>query len=132
MNSEIKFRAWEWGKKMIYDITPDVWHKRIPSNVNEAWILMQYIGLNDPNGKEIFVGDIMGVNDDGEDPSRCVVVFQEGAFQRSYLPFISDETKNDSDYYEGDHIHNFAPIDLKLWKVIGNIYQHPELIVKRS
>lgn len=61
MNREIKFRIWnDYDKKMIY------WNELLKNNLAniftipsyDKW-LMQYTGLHDKNGKEIYEGDIV-------------------------------------------------------------------------
>jgi uncharacterized phage protein (TIGR01671 family) len=61
---EIKFRAWEKNLKEIIPIDSiNFEHKMV--NMNSAWRffneieLMQYTGLKDKNGKEIYEGDII-------------------------------------------------------------------------
>lgn len=62
MNREIKFRAWdEVSEKMLN------WNDFLDTNMKNTFIapestgliLMQYTGLHDKNGKEIYEGDIV-------------------------------------------------------------------------
>lgn len=71
-------------------------------------ILMQYTGLKDKNGEEIYEGDIL--LDPWNEGKKSMVTFEEGHFNFG----IS--------YPEADTI---AAGDSK---VIGNIYEHPHLL----
>jgi len=61
---EIKFRAWhEINKNMhppssMFEITTNGQIYREGFNCTDDYILMQYTGLKDKNGKEIYEGDI--------------------------------------------------------------------------
>ena len=60
MNREIKFRAWDESQKyMAYQGTPDL--ETIQSFIHHFGdkVLMQFTGLIDKNGKEVYEGDII-------------------------------------------------------------------------
>ncbi len=84
MNREIKFRAWDENNKMTtFDLSYDI----ISSGINGScylqqairdglsYKLMQYTGLKDKSGKEIYEGDII---DNGI--MKWEVEFLNGAF----------------------------------------------------
>lgn len=113
---EIKFRAWDKEKKMwtnwkCYD---NMFY--FMDKITGAWIrddkfnrfeLMQYTGLKDKNGKEIYEGDIVRYYSFIKDKKLLAeVIFEEGCF-------VID------DYYLGHK---------KRVEVIGNIYENPELL----
>ena len=57
---DFKFRAWDkWSNKMIQPNNGDFigWHAM--SNWRDCLHIMQYTGLKDKNGKEIYEGDIV-------------------------------------------------------------------------
>lgn len=74
--------------------------------------LMQYTGLHDKNGKEIYEGDIIGglKGYKGKDLT-LVVEFEYGAY-----------------YVGGDELYSHNEV----CEVIGNIYENPELLEERS
>jgi uncharacterized phage protein (TIGR01671 family) len=130
---EIKFRAWSKSepKEMfrVIMIAFPVGEKRLiisgrgGSTDTSDCILMQYIGLKDKNGKEIFDGDILNVQNQGEyreqEPleGKCEVKFNDGAFRAFgfYNMLLGEKVCTGS---EGN------------WnmEVIGNIYENPELL----
>jgi len=134
---EIRFRAWD-GKEMDSNpfldcgCQPDAFtcgvdiNNGISNTQTDGKIYLQYTGLKDKCGKEIWEGDILGL-DDPDDNSRCIVVFKDGAFKRDSNQFLSREDKLDGDYFEKDFIHHFDKVDSEIWKVIGNIYSNSDL-----
>jgi uncharacterized phage protein (TIGR01671 family) len=88
-NEEIKFRAWDkihkemstWSS--LYD-NPNLWEYILSHNEQfENWIgdivLMQFTGLTDKNGKEIYEGDIILFNNFGDTLDK-VVYSPKGVF----------------------------------------------------
>lgn len=115
----IKFRAWdERNKKMILfdfkDIYEDGNTYRYSGWPLENMPKMQFTGLLDKNGKEIFEGDIVSRF---HDTQRSAVEFKRGCFV-SHI-----------------QLSGGAPIaeeilcnDLSVTEVIGNIYENQELL----
>ena len=74
--------------------------------------IMQFTGLLDKNGKEIYEGDILQARDKWADPKVLLtVVFQAGAYW-------SNGEKHAMPLWD---IHPYA-------EVLGNIYENPELL----
>lgn len=111
---EIKFRVWE-GEKMIH-LTAGYGMEYISINgfemrsEFESVILMQYTGLKDKNGKEIYEGDIVKAEEYvGFKNLTAEVIYNRGRF------CLNTGT---------------IPEDLlpELSEIIGNIYENPELL----
>lgn len=124
---EIKFRAWEpkWhdgARCMIYPsddfgcyLEPAGLNGTIDVLLKEGYALMQYTGLKDKNGREIYEGDIIKyVEDLGDKIYQGTVEWNE--YFCGFIPF--------ADYDSDCGVF----IDIGSVKVIGNIYENPELI----
>jgi len=142
---EIKFRAWiqngEWNENQAYEMCYDlVFEEYEPINNLLAGIkhLMQYTGLKDKNGKEIYEGDILLIQDewtepvvDGRGPIESTnhlapVDFKNGRFG----VFINAP----ADIYARKGFWAFPEIEWDIgdttreMEIIGNIYENPELL----
>lgn len=130
---ELKFRAWD-GKRIRYDVTgfehgslnemhgvfldgdyyaifesADKQHGDIASRA----VVMQFTGLHDKNGTEIYEGDIVA-------GKRCKSVVE-----------FKNNIGSCGCCYESFEGSGFIAEDVRLGKVcevIGNIYKNPELI----
>lgn len=76
--------------------------------------VMQYTGLKDKHGVEIYEGDILSHNN----YSLRTVIYEE-----KYARYMFKQL-NDHTYYK---INNFQLVEIE---VIGNIYENPELLKK--
>lgn len=115
-NREIKFRAFNKRDKRMYQVTGITCSPTLSAWIvnteehdelivsGESGEIMQYTGLKDRNGKEIYEGDIISYMQDEDCPKE--VYYKDGAF----WPIVSFGTET-------------AVV------VLGNIYENPELLV---
>ena len=122
---EIKFRAWftdserkvmegqkcsMQGERTLLEFLQAI--KDTSEEYKYNYILMQYTGLKDKNGVEIYEGDIVRLFDAEK---LQIIIFNRGAFA---LQLQDDGTAYRSLYHQYQ-----ADIE-----VIGNIYENPELL----
>lgn len=92
----------------------------------------QFIGLTDKNGRKIFEGDIIQFGEDEDydwDFNIGVVKFGEGTFDSGiyrYTGFFYKDKKGNIDH---NALYNWEE-DWEKCKVIGNIYDNPNLLNK--
>ena len=123
---EIKFRAWD---DILLRMMPTLTLEEIAKNSFGCcnwyqFTLMQYAGLKDKNGKEIFEGDILSIScysytEPEEDYEGIVSVCCFG----NALFVIKDDGTTEY-LYLNELVGSYTTI----YEVIGNIYENQELI----
>lgn len=132
MNREIKFRVWD--DTLCHMLEPTMTLEQIAkSSFNGCnWYqlhIMQYTGLKDLMGKEIYEGDIIHhCHEYSDEDDRYIVIWDDdiessiGGFSFKRIGYSSNyiavcDTISD---YSGEY----------LIKIIGNIYDNPELLTE--
>jgi uncharacterized phage protein (TIGR01671 family) len=119
-NRLIKFRAWEPQYKLMSEVTfimfdtkeLDCRHNPGEPKPFDCFELMQFTGLHDKNGVEIYEGDILAFE-------------QEKNFKKIFIHQFEMKWDNDRAAWI-----QFSPREIVV--VIGNIYQNPELITSNE
>jgi len=129
---EIKFRVWDPDKqRMVYYRTPICkegmglfmldsewphdWIDTLVAFMTRPKYLMQYTGLKDKNGKEIYEGDVV-VN-------RC-----DEMWVVEYITRRLRHTLGHGEYADPVEMGYFPPMHTtEGLEVIGNIYENPEI-----
>jgi len=123
---EIKFRAWDKRKQTWYHkIVEWVFGRpkgslgQLPELSAEV-VLMQYTGLKDKNGKEIYEGDIVQFQAD---------VLDDGSFGDSLKPayFVLAKVVFMGSAFRFEYGGN-VPLAHSACEIIGNIYENSELL----
>nr|DAN51659.1 MAG TPA: YopX protein [Caudoviricetes sp.] len=138
MSREIKFRLWsKIGKKFIETDNPDLdfvinnngYLYSIENFYGEIYILpqmdievLQFAGLQDRNGKEIYEGDILKYNFpyDGRLKHTSPVTYLETQASFGVIDFY------------GNNIPLYDIPANNCFEIIGNIYENPEFLEEKN
>ena len=114
---EYKFRAWDRQRKAMVFI--EGVFNRCPYGVEDLSKLMQYTGVKDANGKEIYEGDIAKYRCDGYGWTfiNCVIRYIKD--EACFYAIHTDEYGSRSYSLLNSHV---------AFKIIGNIFENPELL----
>jgi len=143
MNRQIKFRVWDveqnkflssyadkgiefyheqgkdWHEKQVRDIVPVSWFLKDHNNNLANYIVTQYTGLNDKNGKEIYEGDILNV--------------WNGLFVNKIGQVVYEVDHGGYIFQYNRHMSSIYHINLNGYVVresvkLGNIFEHSKLL----
>ena len=112
-------RHWEFdknGKDLVFSMA-----------MYEGDKLMQYTGLKDKNGKEIYEGDVLEYDGEKVECEKC------GNKQLYYSSHKLYEIKWNEELCEFDCENDENSMSSCIWQtemeIIGNIYENPELLI---
>lgn len=123
MNREIKFRAWCSGKHGSLIFNESSMDYNVVLSKNGSWCdvegewdihgeyktvpVMQFTGMKDCNGKEIYEGDIL---------------------EDIRFGYITQVKYRESSFVSESNVGYVGLFETENYKVIGNIYENPELL----
>lgn len=137
---EIKFRAWDKINKRWLNLFKIVFNEGVSAVEDlegemyglHQVELMQFTGLKDCEGVDIYEGDILKINDiyrddDGAEFTENHISIVE--WNEKHARFIVNLKEDGEYYYSG--INDFYEFDFDDIEVIGNVFENPELVKDR-
>lgn len=121
---ELKFRAWDSEREEMAKVIDGIGSEDVTLQDEEcrSWrtvahyiaVIMQYVGLKDVNGKEVYEGDI--INCSRGCPHKVIFVKEYGGNYLGGMPCWYLSGLNEGYVWTG------------VEEIIGNIYENPELL----
>ncbi len=119
----IKFRAWDPELGMLsWETIND--RLMLDFEYDEKTIFMQFTGLKDKNGKEIYEGDVVRVYEHTFSPYDFIVEFSEVNYCWWLTGVITREDGTSFQSYSFSNLNGFQSD----CEVIGNIYENEDLL----
>ena len=126
---DLKFRAWDSDNNEMFNPKKLEWNAQGELrffNKNSMWahsmVLMQYTGLKDNKGKEIYEGDVVTYGTEDEIVNAIVEFAEEDSETSMFLTGFKMVVFSSADYEDGDDSDHAL-------EIIGNIYENPEFLV---
>jgi len=133
VSRDLKFRVWSISSKKMFErnnnyylsLDGDLFQNDCLDYQNKSsFVIMQYTGLKDRNGVEIYEGDILTMSP-YQDEQYTVQVYWKYSALILDTPFSESHDWTPLGYY----VSHFGEHTLE---VVGNIYEHPHLLPKEE
>jgi uncharacterized phage protein (TIGR01671 family) len=118
----IKFRIWrldkeEWENGIVMNSHTG----ELCTNHNEDFLVLQFTGLKDRNGKDIYEGDILRLTSVDLQDENLPPIVGHVVWDDDNARFIMRDTKS-------PHIHSVSSTYAPRLEALGNAYENPELL----
>jgi uncharacterized phage protein (TIGR01671 family) len=137
MNRQLKFRVWDkLAERMIYPHNDNQQHFIIDLNGRfhnlqngsggDDYVIQQYTGLNDINGKEVYDGDLVELHTAANDHAIGVKGNHCGLYEMYWDRYYKLKTIKPNWFFVPTFEGPAA--DYNIMKVVGNIFENKELL----